>query len=147
MPTLKRKRKLKTLARYKKLSSLLALALKDLRKQERAKNCRVKMYVWWMPKGTRRKTCVTCLAGSVMKYSLRKPDSSFIVVPRKFDAATESRLWALDALRRGQVYNAAIVTSLQTNVSDRSVPRYEDDRDGWWSAMRQLLKELRAAGE
>ena len=142
------KTKTKTL-RHKKLSSLLALALKDLAKQEKARNSVV--YMGCFLERDCKGRCIACLAGSVMRYSLgvRPPQTYDVIgkVPDDFNEQTTRRLYALDALRLGLVESAARELGIATILPDRKVQAYSEDRDAWWADMRKLLKELREAGE
>lgn len=147
--TKKKHRKLASLKRIQKLSTLLAIGLRDLRKQERAKNCIVDMGIWWMPSVDKTDECVTCLAGSVMKFGLKKPrgHGGEEIMPEDYDRRTGNCLWALNSLRSGGIQFAARLLSVTTNFDDRRVADYEDERDQWWADMKQLLADLRAAGE
>ena len=138
--------KLKSLKHIKKLSNLLALAMKDLRKQERGKNCVVNMREWWRPKGSGRKTCVACMAGSVMKYSLVQPSGRPpIVFPEDYDWPTARRLEAINYLGCGHLKSAAVCLRKTTKLSDRCMPEYGDEL--FWDAFEGLLADLKAAGE
>lgn len=143
----KRRKKLKSLGRIKKLSTLLALALRDFAKFELAKNCQVNMRGWLYNSGGK---CVGCLAGSVMRLSLQTPRDvvcSVILLPGDYDDATMDRLAAINALRGGYVASAALEMGIKTKVPYRDVPDYHACRNAWWEAMRNLLKDLRTAGE
>ena len=148
----KRRKKRKSLKGIKKLSTLLALALTDLRKQELAKGCVVNMGTWWLPKRGFRKTCQACLAGSVMRWSLCKPprpEFPSSIEPADYDADTAARLQALNELRCGFVEYASHHLRTTTSFKNRheQTPDYDEDRDGWWATMKQLLADLRRAGE
>lgn len=141
------KKKLKPL-RVKKLSSLLAIGLRDLRKQERAKNSVVDMNEWYKCNGT----CTTCLAGSVMRFSMgvgRTEANGIWQFELPDDAC--GQLSALNDLRSGGVYSAWKAwrgewrEDLRSLVRD--VPRYDGPNGDWWKAMRKLLADLRKAGE
>jgi hypothetical protein len=142
------KRRKVNLARIKKLSTLLALGLRDLRKQERAKNCCVDMDKWLVNNGL----CVACLAGSVMRWSLNYRDKCHFdawsgIDNAGFDNATVRRLDALNYLRQGLLGVAAEELGIKTGLQRRFVASYKDDRDQWWSDMKQLLADLKSAGE
>lgn len=150
MPT---KTKRKSLAHVKKLSTLLAIGLRDLKKQERTKNSVVDMSVWYSKNGQ----CATCLAGSVMRFSFgcRKKETLYPVINgREFDehdfscdTQTYQRLWALNDLRCGDVYAAADRLGVETSLSPFSAPEYDGPNGEWWAAMKQLLADLRRARE
>jgi hypothetical protein len=134
------------LARIKKLSTLLALGLKDLLKQERAKNCAVNMGDWLVR--SKSGVCVACLAGSVLKWSLGMRPTLRGIGPHEMgNDDIASRMFALNELRSGRVSEAARELGLPTYVPDRDVPYYSWDVAGWWTAMKQLLADLRKAGE
>lgn len=139
MPT---KTKRKTLAHVKKLSTLLAIGLRDLRKQERAKNSVVDMGTWLQWNGK----CSACFAGSVMRFSLdckRHGEST----PYEYPNETYRPLSALNCLRLGMVFDASHRMCINTKVRDRGVGKYDGPNGEWWKSMRQLLKELKAANE
>jgi hypothetical protein len=144
MPT-KTKRKPKTLAHVKKLSTLLAIGLRDLRKQERAKNSVVDMDVCLKQNGE----CVACLAGSVMRFSLDNHKPRAFLDDESHDLETQSRLRALDKIRLGYVRTASECMGVITQLPFRTIetPKYDGPNGEWWAAMKSLLKELREAGE
>lgn len=137
----KTKRKRKTLAHVKKLSTLLEIGLRDLRKQEMAENSEVDMQTCLKRNGK----CVACLGGSVMRFSLgnRAKEAWF----NAYDSETCLRLSALDSLRKGFVDSAAYSLGVPTSIQLRYVQAYDGPNGEWWKAMRQLLKELKDAGE
>lgn len=139
----KTKRRKVNLAKVKKLSTLLAIGLRDLRKQERAKNSKVAMGTWLKRNGK----CEACMAGSVMRFSLGMRGRGSEIYPSACDEAVESRLVALNYLRVGEIGFAASDIGIASTLSDRPVAIYSIDRDGWWSDMKQLLADLKAAGE
>lgn len=136
-----------TLAHIQKLSDLLELGLADLRKQEEAPNSRVDMNIWLTSNGH----CAACLGGSVLRYSLgfdgKRKIRLMSDLLREVDHESAVRLVALNELRRGWVQHAADSLGVKTKVLDRSVREYGVDKSRWWSAMHQLLTELKAAGE
>jgi hypothetical protein len=139
-----KKRKL-NLARVKKLSTLLAIGLRDLRKQERAKNSVVDMDEWLLRGDD---GCSACLAGSVLRFSLnarvnRLGESHPWMKPQ--DVC--ERLLALNEVRCGRVPSASERIGVATKFSNRIVANYHYDRDQWWADMEQLLSDLRKAGE
>lgn len=142
---IKTKRKPKTLAHVKKLSTLLAIGLRDLRKQERAPDSEVNMEIWFKRNGK----CVTCLAGSVMRFSLgcNRGGEEVCPIDLKTDQWSRSALNALNDLRDGYVRLAAEEMGMLTTACNRYVPDYDGPNGEWWAAMRQLLKDLKAAHE
>lgn len=125
-------------AKQTKLWRLLEIGLRDAETQENAPDSALFMQSWLQPDC--QGECLACLAGSVMRHTcglVSAPDD----VPR----------WAesLDRLRCGDVRSAGGRLGAKNWRSfgkhDRDVPEYSDDRDGWWTAMRQLLADLRDA--
>lgn len=148
MGTKTKPRKLKSLKHIRKLSTLLAFALKDLRKQERTKGCVVDMGTWWRPKSELHRECVACLAGSVMRWSLYKPRvHSIVIYPHNYDDETAERLAALNAIRGGNIEGAAQHIGVTSAIKFRPVAIYDSNDKAFWSDMKQLLADLRAAGE
>lgn len=144
--TTKSKRKVKTLAHVKKLSQLLAIGLRDLRKQERAPKSEVDMAEWLTKNGK----CVACVAGSVLRFSLGvKPKHRMILSECVPEDSREYRLMrTLNYLRSGWIENASYAMGVPLSiVSDREVPKYDGPNGEWWAAMRKLLADLKAAGE
>ena len=154
------KRKMKSLKNYKKLSSLLELALDDLAKQEQLAArpnaaCKVNMLKWWVPNeknGGESHVCTVCLAGSVMKFSLNRPPligekevSEFH--PEHYDSLTQDRLFALNCLREGDIRSAAECIGIETVLGSQDVTAYETDHKQWRKDMRQLVRDLKKAGE
>lgn len=143
-------RKRKSLKGIKKLSTLLALGLRDLKKQERGKTNEVRMSRWWEPRGDGRTTCTACLAGSVMKYGLVRPRKTLGLIevdPWCYDDDTKKRLLALNGLRMGWVDEASARMDLRTSLKDRCIIDYHTHRERWWKSIKQLLADLKAAGE
>lgn len=136
----KTKRKAKTLAHVKKLSQLLAIGLRDLRKQERAKDSEVDMGIWLRRNGT----CVACIAGSVMRFSLgiRKHGET-----DPYDLPDYKLMSALNCLRGGDVEEAAKRLKVKTKLEYRPICGYDGPNGEWWREMKSLLKDLKAAGE
>lgn len=143
MPT-KTKTKRKSLARIKKLSTLLALGLRDLRKQELAKNSVVEMKRTWLQRNGK---CVACLAGSVMRFSMGCRGKCVDPCGDISSTRERYRLYALNQLRRGFVVNAAHLIQVDTSLATRDIPDYDGPNGEWWAAIRQLLADLKEAGE
>lgn len=127
-------------ARIKKLWKLLDLGLKDLRKQERAKNSAVFMGKWIVPAsiGWDGK-CWACLAGSVMRWSCGLKIEPDRIPP-----------WALalNDLRCGRVVFAADSAFLDCSLYvwfDRDISAYDGPDGQWWRDMEQLRDDLKEA--
>lgn len=107
------------------------------------------MRTWWKPKNKWQRECIACLAGSVMRWSLERPlEVGIEVMPGRYDDATAARLDALNELRCGDVARAAVYMGLQTTVRDRLIYWYDQENPApWWKEIKQLLADLRAAGE
>jgi hypothetical protein len=150
-------RKRKSL-RHRKLHSLLAVALADLKKQEAAAK-RGKAVInmnWWYVPAKAGGCCVTCLAGSVMANSLFRPKtrlSEYEITPDDYDDATGNRLCALNCLRSGNVGEALGhmgKSDSPYHQLDRPVASYGGDFElgdsvQWWADMEKLLADLQEA--
>lgn len=130
--------------RHKKLHTLLAMALTDLRKAEKSKVCVVDMHTWHTAKLGQ---CRVCLAGAVMHFGLgaRRTMDKF-----DYDKGTENRLAALDWLRVGCVARAAWCIYSEAFAKtvlhmDRKIVPYKEDRQAWWRDMEKLLADLQEA--
>jgi hypothetical protein len=125
-----------------KLSDLLELALKDLRKHI-DNGGRIDMAEWLLYIDN---TCYACLAGAVLKESLKH---KYTVDMSMFGISHDVRakMVALNYLRRGHISMAAHVLGLTTKVIDRSLPHWRGDDPSWWEAQYQTVKDLRDAGE
>ena len=146
MATKTKRRKL-NLGRIKKLSTLLAIGLRDLRKHEETDGCKVDMDVWLKSNGR----CTACMAGSVLRWSCGFDEKCKLRllsdVDKRFDKPMVSRLLAINLLRQGLVESAAGYIGVGSNVKNRYVESYSRDRYQWWADMKQLLADLKAAGE
>ena len=122
------------------LSKLLTIGLKDLRRQEKAKNSEVRMHCWLEKDDG---ICVACLAGSVMRFSCG----------RTYQGLSFAPTWAtaLNCLRIGEV-KAALGTlgrdGLLGDGLNRRVVDYvqKSQGAGWWRQMGKLLKDLKKTG-
>lgn len=145
-----------------KMSQILAIGLHDLRTAERSKKYTVNMYNWCKPQSDG--TCIVCLAGSVMAGRYPKMVKDVVDAKRaedakRFELSPYDKVWIgideakikfriLNCLRNGNVLNAfdLLGTYLSTDM-DREVHEYDaENPKPWWTDMRQLLKDLRAAG-
>ena len=139
---MKTKPKRRKTLRYKKLSSLLALALREVKRCEGMKNIKVDMRVWFKRNGK----CSVCAAGAVMRNCLVLPRCSHID-PTDFDRETGDQLYAINLLRQGSAWLAGdqIGVFVSPNLN-REVRDYDLDPAGWHADMKQLLADLRKAG-
>lgn len=133
-----------------KLSELARIALVDLIKTERTPGYIIDMGVWHAPRTN--ETCAVCYGGSLLAQRLRskKVDRHSNICPQHFDGATESKLWALDYLRKGEVSNA--YTRLHPRKKrvgfnlDRAVTLYRLNPEKFKSEMARLSVDLEVAG-
>lgn len=131
-----------------KLSDLIELALRDLRKVEKDERYRVNMYSWHEP--TLSGKCLVCFAGAVMAGTLETPINKD-VLPSRFDEHTAARLNALNEVRCGLIRQA--LDSVGENVDIEFVvydnPRpieYKKDPEGFYTDLSDLALRLREAG-
>jgi len=97
----------------RKLSSLVELAIHDMKKVEKMRGYRINMIRWHEPfstdDGTGVEVCAVCAAGSVMARTLGVPKDQYAVpTPRYFSIGTNARLDAINCLRCGDIANAMI---------------------------------------
>jgi hypothetical protein len=121
-----------------KLWQLLTIGLRDLKKQEITKDCYVEMQTWL----TSNSHCTACLAGSVVRHSIRNWRS-------RLDANLELAVvpaWmsALDSLRTGSLCAALFVL----NRKDEDclcvhIGSYDGPNGEWWKQMRKFRKQLK----
>lgn len=145
MPTTKKPRKRKFLTHEQlnamPLHKLLAVGLRDLRKQETTRGCKVFMFDWL---GGDSRRCTACVAGSVLRHEMRSPFSEWDKI-----SYLPSWMSALDSLRMGRVTWALddLDRDREPGVPFcRIIPDYHEDRTGWWKAMRKLHADLKKAG-
>jgi hypothetical protein len=157
---------MKTLKRYKKLSTLLRLALKDLARAERSKRYVINMGTWHEPvqaydasTGSCQETgkCQVCLAGSVIAGTLNA-DLSECVEPCDYevgrDCTTVNKLYALNSIRQGHIQSALqsigrlkMWHAHKTLPSSIDVTKYESDPKLWRRQMNNIIKLLKRHGE
>lgn len=133
--------------RFKKLSSLLRVAIDDLRKIERRKNYVVNMVDWYCKHGT--VACEVCMAGAVMACRLDIPDSAVSMEPCDFSDDVGRKLQAIDYLRFGHVDYACLVMGLQLPLAlagQIQVAEYRLDRKQFFRDMESLVKTLKRNG-
>jgi len=126
-----------------KMSDLLEVALKDLRRAERHPLFTVDMGVWIQPRAVR---CAVCLAGAALKFELDIKSIDQVISGN--DAGRKAL--ALNSLRTGSVSHAARFMGLDSKgyePFDRSVSLYGVHRREFHRDLRQLVTDLRAAGK
>lgn len=88
----------------KTLNGLLFLAIEDFKKALKDPKCKIDMDTWYS--GTGRGRCKVCLAGSVLRYSLRLKlgkGISLRLLPTDIDNPWPSYLRAINRLRVGHI--------------------------------------------
>ena len=153
----------------RKMSSLIKIALADMRKAEAKPDYFVvDMGVYFKPTNivcctdsdfgweeiiiNEHPACVVCAAGSVMAFTLGKKDSKEELVPEDM-SGNDDQLMAIDSLRQGSVYEAAHVLELPEGDSDKYrkfdcvIPEYDrKNPKPFHKAMEKLQKKLERAG-
>lgn len=128
-----------------KPSDLAELVLRDMRKAIRSPLYHIDMSVFHVP----NKTCAVCAAGSVMAFTLNGPHDEH-QLPGNFPEPTKRKLYAIDHLRTGNMGAAFAImdrSSLKGEQFTRVIANYDEhDRKPFFRDMRQLIKDLRAAG-
>jgi hypothetical protein len=128
------------------LWKLMDIGMRDLAKQEKAKDSRVVMSRWLGVINPMQinepQICVACLAGSVMRFSCGLTEEN--------DDYTPEWAMALNDLRIGLVTGALHELDRDINVSvfNRDIGAYapKSHGRGWWKQIRKLRDELKAAG-
>lgn len=149
----------------RKMSALITVALKDLKKVEKADGYTVDMGDWHHPDTltcrngsgdtiSEEDTCSVCFAGSVMAFTL-KVASTKEAEPHSFPG-NEDQLQALDSLRAGNVSDAARTLNLPGDSDgyyakyakyDTCIPYYEYMKPKpFHTAMEKLAARLKKAG-
>lgn len=153
----------------KKLSSLIGIALKDIRKVEALSNKYViDMRVWYDPDRelvcklgdgehakvvSRNKVCVLCAAGSVLAFSLGAGGVEKTAAINELEKKNSDQLEAIDYLRQGDAGCAAGALYLSEKVQDKAddlsvnIPEYEvSNPEPFHSAMKAFQTKLAKAG-
>lgn len=167
----KRKSSKKMTILPRKMSSLIGIALKDIRKAEKLPNKFViDMMTWydpnkelvcrlgsdeWSPEISRSKVCVMCAAGSVLAFSLGAGGNIMTSKLSALEAKNENQLGAIDYLRGGDVEEAGnylgipsekIKKYFKVNKFKR-IPNYEiENPEPFHKAMLELKTKLAKAG-
>ena len=141
-----------------KLSDLMEVALKDLRRVERSKKYVVDMGKWHSPNSV----CHVCYGGAVMTRVL-KPDEGIGALRGTFGNRTTHKFLALNAIRTGDIsdaldilnikyvwkYNAGFTSNIvvKKHVLPIKVPEcdYDVDKTQWHKDMRKIIRILRKA--
>ena len=135
-------------------SELIMMALEDLKKAEESKVYDVDMSEWHSTKGRMVSKCSICFAGSVMAFSMGV-DIQGNYTPNDFDIVTAGKLIALDEFRVGQVkigleyFYRDIndkVLNLDNIPENRPIALYEEDREGFHAAMKELAQDFEICG-
>lgn len=129
-------------------SALIRLALSDLQRAEQDPDCEVDMAAWVSRRSDG--TCVVCLAGAVMGYSLAlwPRGRGTMVLPTDLPEA-RAKLRALDDFRRGEVLSAFGWLSLSMPAhmyATRNITPYRADPGKFYNDMYRLARDLGRAG-
>lgn len=121
------------------LWKILAIAITDMRKQERAPNSRLDMGTWFQTNGE----CVACAAGSVLRWSCGVTSEREVF--NRGDEWDRVR-WAINSLRDGCVASALGYMRRGGFVDeDCHITEYGWNPANFWRDIRALQKQLRAA--
>ncbi len=133
-----------------KLSALVQHALADLRLCEADPAYAIHMNDWHSP-STFFKNCEVCLAGAVMAKTLES-DSREYTVPDNFITGLEYKLYAINALRRGQVDLALSSMGLEKTDKmadmyslNRPIVGYRNHEETFHTQMHVLVNDLEEA--
>lgn len=140
---------------YKKPSSLLAAALRDLQAVRRRKNVKIDMMTWVSKD---RESCSVCLAGSTLvarglvddgvppELKSIWDDNSLEIT--HLDRKLYMQLLALNDFRRGRIHSALYHLDLSMQHYN-DVPKWVDTPKGraaFYKSMRDIIALLRKAG-
>ncbi len=128
-----------------KPSTLIRLALDDLKKCEASDDYVIDMADWHVPFGSGR--CEVCLAGAVMAQSLGVGISRD-TTPGSMGEGLDRKLSSLEEFRQGYIHSGLRKMGIEPpeDLYDEDVPMYEDDRDGFRSAMQNMANILEEEG-
>ena len=129
-----------------KPSDLISVALSDLRKVESDEWYAVRMGVWHEPQ---ERACAVCFAGAVMAMTLHVPINT-ATNPDEFKWALRRKLRALDAFRRGELYEAySALGILRPPGIPHAVPIPDYGRysEAFHAAMHGMADMLEKAGD
>ena len=131
-----------------KPSSLIKLALADLKKVERSKKYIVDMGAWHKANGV----CSVDLAGSVMAQTLNVP-INMTVMPEAFDDDTENKLQALNDFRIGfiegglrRMNTPSSIKAIPIVPNCIAIPPYKKGKAAFHKAINDLVKLLESVG-
>ena len=129
-----------------KPSELLELAIGDVLEVEKMPGWELNMrgWIWRRWDGS----CSACLAGAVMLRRLGVvPQEDHYPSPNDEPTRIGNKLHALNFLRKGDMDTAGYLLGVEIPTSIcPHIPRHEDDRDGFFAALRHLVTDLREAG-
>ena len=137
-----------------KPSSLIRLALRDLRTCEKDSGYDIDMGDWHFPV-PEHGLCYVCLAGAVIAQTLNIAPTEYCRPNDDFDPSSpmtkiDRILQALDALRIGGVLTAFHYLEMDTDTlkmdPERYIPVYEADPESFKLAMEELARELEREG-
>lgn len=152
-----------------KMSALIKLALKDIRKMEKTAGVVVDMSTYFEPKSEivcatdsgaiveKRTACILCAAGAVMAGTLGANIRGHSKFPEDFKG-NECQLNAIDCLREGQIADAASTLDLITggyfseeykkySAFNEPIPEYKPmNPKPFHKAMEKLQVKLEKAG-
>lgn len=134
-----------------KMSELILLALRDLKKIEKLKSYEVDMREWHTaPEDTYGEStkCQVCFAGSVISRTLKMPKNKTVDMSM-FSNKMSNKFYALDSLRQGYVgsaYRALGIDSDAMHGMDRRITPYSYDSKKFKEEMYQLAQDLKKEG-
>lgn len=128
-----------------KLSSLIEIALRDMKTAEAA-GATINMGTWY--ETTYDGTCSMCAAGAVMAMTLQQeaplPNNGWS--PQDCPQNV-GQLHAIDKLRSGQVRAAGLCLGMDISDNyDAYIPNHARHKDAFYTRMKNLQKRLEAAG-
>lgn len=131
-----------------KLSALIFVALKDLRKVERSPKYSIAMSQTWHDGTTIFAPCMVCFAGAVMAGTCKVPLNKY-ATPEYFPRDTNRKFMALDSIRLGYLQSALNRLDVELPkvfTNEVEIADYTDDPAQFHKDMHQIAKELKKFG-
>lgn len=136
-----------------KLSDLLDLALEDLEKAEADPDMRIDMATWYDREYPEDRIapgiCSVCMAGTVLAQRANLPMGAVYIDPSDFSDEIRGKLYAINSLRMGYVYDAFCKLGLKIPAELEYVYfvySYEGNPTKFKRDMKEISKLLREHG-
>ncbi len=131
-----------------KMSNLLSLAFKDFESIEKTPGYRIHMGSWHSYNEDYQQ-CFVCMSGAVMANTLKVPRKRFQPPSySRWNGKIVQKLIAIDYLRKGLVYEAAVELDIDPDVFrfsslNRPICPYAINIEAFKTDIRKLIKDLK----